>query len=100
MSPPCSPENSLSEHSEMDDSKCLDLSINKPQAWLIVHYEESNPGSEFEIVNLRQVVEDSWATLRKGEKVVVAYGNARVQGTVIAVSGNKETLFEKRILYC
>lgn len=70
---------------DLDESGCLDLSIK--QVWLIVHYEHCDPGNEFEIVSDKQLVGDSWETLKKGVRVVIAYGNAKVQGTVLTVSG-------------
>lgn len=85
MSPPSAPANKTRTSSGMDDSACLDLSIK--QVWLIVHFEDSDPGNEFEIVSDKQLVVDSWETLEKGVKVAVAYGNAKVQGTVITLSG-------------
>lgn len=69
-----------------DDSTCLDLSIK--QIWLIVRYPVSDPGNEFEIVSDKQLVGDSWETLERGVQVIIAYGNAKVQATVLAVSGN------------
>lgn len=79
------------EEEPSDESTCLDLSIK--QVWLIVHYEDCDPGNEFEIVNDKQLVGDSWETLKRGVRVVIAYGNARVQATVLTVSGNGKIMF-------
>lgn len=72
-------------NNDLDESGCLDLSIK--QIWLIVHYEHSDPGNEFEIVSDKQLVGDSWETLKRGVPVLIAYGNAKVQGTVLTLSG-------------
>lgn len=68
-----------------NSSLCLDLSIK--QIWLIVHFAECDPGNEFEIVSDKQLVGDSWETLTRGVEVAIAYGNAKVQATVLTVSG-------------
>lgn len=87
MTTPRVQKNKTAESPGMEDSACLDLSIK--QVWLIVHFADSDPGNEFEIVSDKQLVGDSWETLEKGVEVVVAYGNAKVQGTVLTVSGKR-----------
>ncbi|KAJ3645451.1 hypothetical protein Zmor_023106 [Zophobas morio] len=62
----------------------MDLSVKT--FWVIVHYPYSDPECEYEIVSKKDVVFDSWEVLERGAEVTVKYGNAKVQGNVVAVS--------------
>lgn len=63
----------------------MDLSLKN--FWVIVHYPCSDPECEYEIVGKKDLVFDSWEVLERGTVVTVKYGNARVQGIVVTVSG-------------
>ena len=69
----------------------MDLSVKT--FWVIVHYPYSDPECEYEIVSKKDVVFDSWEVLERGAEVTVKYGNAKVQGNVVAVSGKSGLIF-------
>ncbi|CAH1154720.1 unnamed protein product [Phaedon cochleariae] len=80
---------SLNDSSNLDVSDCLDLSIK--EFFVIMFYPDSDPGNEYEIRSEKDLV-DTWDVLEKGVTVIVKFGNAKVQGTVLAVSDDIEYL--------
>lgn len=65
---------------------CLDLSLRG--CWVIVYYPACDPGNEYDILSEKDLV-DNWDVLQRGVNVSVKFGNARVQGVVVAVSGKQ-----------
>lgn len=74
---------------QLQMSEPVDLSMDKNNMWLIVYFEGSNPGTECEILDKKEVV-TSAEVLQRGDTVVVPYdGNVKTQGIVVSVSGKK-----------
>lgn len=78
-----------SPDSDTSESGLIGLNLSKKSKWLIIHYEISDPGSEFEIVHSTQIENFSNEKVVKGEEVTVLYGTASTRGIVIAVSGKR-----------
>lgn len=68
------------------------LDLSTKNFWVIVHYPYSDPDCEYEIVNKNDIAFDSWEVLERGAEVTVKYGNAKVQGTVVTVSGKNQQI--------
>lgn len=66
-----------------DPDTSLDLSMK--EIYAIIYYPDSDPGQEYDIRNSKELLD--WSEMKKGDTVQVKFGYAKMQGTVVSVSG-------------
>lgn len=69
----------------MDESMSFDVSMK--DIYVIIYYPESDPGKEYDIRSYRELLD--WTELKKGATVTIKVGYAKMQGTIISITGLK-----------
>lgn len=70
-------------HIGTDPDTSLDLSMK--EIYAIIYYADSDPGKEYDIRNSKELWD--WSEMKKGNTVRVKFGYAKLQGTIVSVSG-------------
>lgn len=70
---------------QKEDDPDVSLDISMKEIYAIIYYPESDPGKEYDIRHSKELLD--WSEVKKGDRVRVKYGCAKMQGTVISISG-------------